>query len=127
MRTAIDVIVPVYNEEACIDEFYRRVSQAGYGSSLIVVDNASTDRTVERLQRYPDVRLIRHESNLGYGASIRDGLALSQAEVVVIIDADLEYPPEAISDLVAALKHHSVVYASRFLAGRPGAMPFIRR
>ncbi|HYN06276.1 MAG TPA: glycosyltransferase family 2 protein [Vicinamibacterales bacterium] len=127
MQPSVDVVVPVFNEEANVDEFYRRLSQAGYATSLIVVDNASTDRTVERLQRYPGVRLIRHESNLGYGASIRDGIAACQGNVVVIIDADLEYPPEAIPDLLVALEHHSAVYASRFLSGQPGGMPFLRR
>ena len=49
----------------------------------------------------------------------------ARTEVVVIIDADLEYPPEAIPDLLAASKHHPVVYASRFLAGsRPGCRSF---
>jgi glycosyltransferase involved in cell wall biosynthesis len=127
MAALVDIIVPVYNEEAGIDEFYRRMTLAGYGTCLIVVDNASTDRTVERLQRYPGVRLIRHDSNMGYGASIRDGIARSSADAIVVIDADLEYPPEAIPELLAALKHHSVVYASRFLGGRPGGMPLFRR
>jgi glycosyltransferase involved in cell wall biosynthesis len=127
MPPTVDIVVPVFNEEAGVDEFYRRMSQAGYGTSLIVVDNASTDHTVERLQRYPGVRLVRHDSNLGYGASIRDGIACGRGDVIVIIDADLEYPPEAIPDLLAALKDHSVVYASRFLRGQPGGMPFLRR
>ena len=127
MTAAVDVIVPVYNEEAGIDEFYRRVSRAGYGAGLVFVDNASTDRTVDRLQKYPGVRIIRHESNMGYGGSIRDGIAESGADAIVIIDADLEYPPEAIPELLSALTHHSVVYASRFLGGRPSGMPLIRR
>jgi glycosyltransferase involved in cell wall biosynthesis len=94
---------------------------------LIFVDNASTDGTVRRLEQYPGVRIIRHATNLGYGASIRDGIAASEADFVIVIDADLEYPPEAIRTIVAALARHPVVLASRFLDGQPSGMPLIRR
>jgi glycosyltransferase involved in cell wall biosynthesis len=126
MPSPVDIVVPVFNEEASIDEFVARVDRLGYASSLVVVDNASTDGTVARLARYPSVRLIRHARNEGYGASIRDGVAAGTSELVVVIDADLEYPPEAVPRLVAALGEHAVVYGSRFLAGRP-PMPLARR
>jgi glycosyltransferase involved in cell wall biosynthesis len=124
---AVDIVVPVYNEAASIDEFYARVRRTGLAEGLIFVDNASTDDTVARITGHPGVRLIRHASNQGYGASIRDGVAASDAELVVIIDADLEYPPEAIPELLVALRTHPVVYGSRFLGRRPPPMPFLRR
>jgi glycosyltransferase involved in cell wall biosynthesis len=127
MLSSIDIIVPVFNEELGIDDFYRRVANAGFASSLVFIDNASTDGTVRRIQQYADVRIIRHATNLGYGASIRDGIAATCADFVVVIDADLEYPPEAIAQLVGALQHHAVVYASRFLGGTPAGMPRVRR
>ncbi len=126
MSDTVDIIVPVHNEEASIDEFYTRVSRLGYAGSLIFVDNASTDGTLERLARYP-VRVIRHASNLGYGASVRDGYAASNSDVVVIIDADLEYPPERIPALLAAVADDHVVYCSRFLGSAPPRMPVLRR
>ena len=127
MARTVDIIVPVCNEEACIDEFYARVDRLGYVQSLIFVDNASVDDTVARLQRYPSVRIIRHLRNEGYGGSIRHGIASSDAERIIIIDADLEYPPEAIPQLLAALEEHAVVYASRFLGPEPPDMPLLRR
>jgi glycosyltransferase involved in cell wall biosynthesis len=75
----------------------------------------------------PGARLIRHSRNRGYGASIRDGFAAGTATKVLIIDADLEYPPEAIPEFVAALDEYPVVYGSRFLRGRPSGMPPFRR
>jgi glycosyltransferase involved in cell wall biosynthesis len=126
MSPRVDIVVPVLNEEASIDEFCARVERLGYASSLIVVDNASTDGTLARLARHPSVRVIRHATNEGYGASIRDGLAAGTSELVVVIDADLEYPPEAIPCLVEALGDRAVVYGSRFLAERP-PMPLVRR
>jgi glycosyltransferase involved in cell wall biosynthesis len=127
MVRGVDVVVPVCNEAENIDEFYARVAGVGLADALIVVDNASTDGTLERLARHPNVRVVRHATNEGYGASLRDGLVASTAERVVIIDADLEYPPEAIPALVAMLDESPVVYGSRFLGTAPPQMPLLRR
>ncbi len=127
MSRPLDIIVPVFNEEGSIDEFCARMEQLGYGDALIFVDNASTDGTLARLARYPKARVVRHATNEGYGASIRDGAAASDGALIVIIDADLEYPPEAVPSLIAALQQHAVVYASRFLGPHPPAMPLFRR
>jgi glycosyltransferase involved in cell wall biosynthesis len=126
-RVSVDVVVPIYNEEGSLDEFYARVQRIGLGDRLIFVDNASTDGSLARIERYPDVRLIRHSINEGYGASIRDGFSAGSADLVIIIDADLEYAPETIPALLAALRDHPVVYASRFCGPTPPAMPLFRR
>jgi glycosyltransferase involved in cell wall biosynthesis len=122
MARGLDVVVPVFNEAENIDEFHARVARLGLAEALIVVDNASTDDTVARLARYPAVRVVRHATNQGYGASLRDGILAGDGERIVIIDADLEYPPEAIPALLAALDHSAAVYASRFLGARPPDM-----
>jgi len=123
----LDIIVPVCNEEGSIDEFCARVGRLGWLDRLIFVDNASTDGTVERIHRYAGARLVQHARNEGYGASIRHGIAASDAENIVIIDGDLEYPPEAIPAVASALRDHGVVYASRFRGPQPPAMPPLRR
>ena len=123
----LDIVVPVLNEEASIDEFIARVERLGYAEALIFVDNASNDGTVDRIQRHPGCRLIRHARNEGYGASIRHGIEAGAGEVVVIVDADLEYPVESIPTLLEALAAHPVVYASRFLGVRPPEMALFRR
>jgi glycosyltransferase involved in cell wall biosynthesis len=123
---SFDIVVPVYNEEDSIDEFVARIRRLGYPDALLFVDNASTDGTVERIRRH-GARLVRHERNEGYGASIRDGIAATTGELIVVIDADLEYPPEAIPAIVDALATHPVVYGSRFLAPQPPDMPPLRR
>jgi glycosyltransferase involved in cell wall biosynthesis len=126
-RRRFDIVVPVYNEEACVDEFCARMARLGYLDAVLFVDNASTDGTVSRLQQYSGIRLIRHATNEGYGASIRDAIAASQAELIVVIDADLEYPPERIAAILQALESHTVVYGSRFLGEQPPDMPLFRR
>jgi glycosyltransferase involved in cell wall biosynthesis len=127
MPPSVDIVVPVLNEAASIDEFIARVERLGLADSLIFVDNGSTDGTLERLAAHRCARVIRHATNEGWGASVRDGIAAGTGDHIVIIDADLEYPPEAIPDLVAALGRSTVVYASRFRGAEPPAMPRLRR
>jgi glycosyltransferase involved in cell wall biosynthesis len=126
MNVSLDIVVPVRNEESSLAAFYERMTDLGYTEHLIFVDNASTDRTRQIIDGFPVGRLIVHEVDEGYGASVRDGIVASGADFVVILDADLEYPPEAIPEVLEALRHHSVVYCSRFLGGRP-EMPLLRR
>jgi glycosyltransferase involved in cell wall biosynthesis len=115
MAGEIDVVVPVYNEEGAVEELVERLVRACPGARLVVVDNASTDRTVELLARLPAVTLVRHERNLGYGRSLADGIAAGTAERIVMIDGDLEYLPEDVPRLVRALDAAPAVYGSRFL------------
>lgn len=122
----LDVIVPVHNEEPCLDELYARMRALGLASTLIFVDNASTDGTVARIETFPEVRLIRHAVDEGYGTSVRHAIEATNRELIIIIDADLEYPPEAIPAMVAALEEHAIVYSSRFLNGRPPGISPLR-
>jgi glycosyltransferase involved in cell wall biosynthesis len=122
----VDIVVPVLNEEAYIDELFARMTRIGHDDALILVDNASSDATVDCIRRYPQAQLVRHTRNEGYGASIRHGIAAGHADLVVIIDGDLEYPPESIPALLAALAQHPVVYCSRFLGARPPEMSRFR-
>lgn len=129
MKT-VDVIIPVYNERDNLPLLLRRLQALPVFQTLnlIFVDNASTDGSVAYLAALPEITLIKHRSNLGYGASLRSGLQVAQNKSVVIIDADCEYPPECIPHLLHALQTQAVVYASR-LAGKTAAtagMPFLK-
>lgn len=126
-RPSVAIIVPVRNEVESVDELYDRVERLGLADALIFVDNASTDGTGDRVALHPRARLIRHAVNEGWGGSVCDGIAASDADVIVLIDGDLEYPPEAIMPLLEALQRHPVVYGSRLLAGWPATMPWTRR
>ncbi|MCI5143283.1 MAG: glycosyltransferase family 2 protein, partial [Candidatus Electrothrix sp. ATG1] len=109
----LDIIVPVYNEEDGLDEFYKRITALDLEHHLIFIDNASTDRSLEIMEDFENVTIIKHETNEGYGASLRDGIRAASADKIVIIDADCEYPPEAIPLIAQELDHHDAVYASR--------------
>ncbi|MDK9708439.1 MAG: glycosyltransferase family 2 protein [Desulforhopalus sp.] len=123
----VDVIVPVFNEEDILVEFHRRITALGLPLNLLYIDNCSTDHSAEIIATFPDVRMIRHDRNEGYGGSILDGIANSSNDKIIIIDADCEYPPEALPELLAQLETADVVYTSRFLEGRNQFMPFTKR
>ena len=123
----IDVIVPVFNEEEGLPEFISRLSALPLQIHPIFIDNASTDNSIQILNQIEGATVIRHATNEGYGASLRDGIRAATASKIVIIDADCEYPPEAIPELVKKLDNEEVVFASRFLLPEEQTpMPFLK-
>lgn len=125
----ISIIVPVYNERRTIEELVRRVLErtdvAGWNRELIIVDDGSTDGTPDLLRRLAvtcPIRVLRHPKNRGKGAAIRTGLAVAVNELTIIQDADLEYDPGDIPELVKAFLENKadVVLGSRALGVRAG-------
>jgi polyisoprenyl-phosphate glycosyltransferase len=118
----ISIIVPAYNEEAVIPEFYRRVRKAveqlPYDFRLIFVDDGSKDNTegiISRLHLEDDsVELITLSRNFGKEIAMTAGLDYAKGDAVVIIDADLQDPPELIESLIEKWRSgYDVVYAKR--------------
>jgi glycosyltransferase involved in cell wall biosynthesis len=134
MRT-LSVVIPAYNEEDSVAEVVERVlatRQALAGADidleLIVVDDGSHDRTAEQVAENPDVRLIRHEMNRGYGAALKSGFGQAKGDWLAFLDADGTYPPEALPDLcqIAVIEGADLVVGSRMGNGA-GGMPATRR
>ncbi len=118
----ITVAVPVYNEVEILPELYRRVREVmeGLGESweLILVDDGSTDGSTELIlglaEQDPRVRPVIFARNFGHQIAITAGLDYSRGRAVVVMDADLQDPPEVIPDLVARWREgYDVVYAVR--------------
>jgi len=127
----LSVIIPAHNEEATIDEVIEQVRAVDLGDvalEIIVVDDASTDSTVQKLAAragQPGIKVLTHPANRGKGAAIRTGLSSVTGDMVLIQDADLEYDPKDYPRLVAPIieGRADVVYGSRF-AGRRENMAF---
>jgi len=119
----LSVIVPAYNEEAFIGTILERLLAEPTDKEILVVDDGSTDRTAEIVQRFADrgVMLIRHEKNAGKGAAIHTALKLAKGRFVIIQDADLEYNPAEFPHLLQPLLdgQADVVYGSRNLRDNP--------
>jgi dolichol-phosphate mannosyltransferase len=116
-----DIIVPVFNEADGLERFHKRLTATGVEANLVFVDNASTDNSVEIIKSFPGVTLIEHEKNEGYGGSLIDGMSQTTGSRIVIIDADCEFPPECVPDLIASLEENEVTYASRLLGKKTAA------
>ena len=98
----LSVVIPAYNEESGIAEIIERVlairpGLTGVGVEdleLIVVDDGSCDETVNIASGYPDVRLICHPVNRGYGAALKTGFSHARGNLLGFLDADGTYPPD---------------------------------
>jgi dolichol-phosphate mannosyltransferase len=122
----ISVAIPTYKEVAVIEETLRRtaaVLQAtGEAFELIVVDDASGDGTAElaeSLARELPVRVLRRPGRLGLATAVVAGWQIARGDVLGIMDADLQHPPEVLRELAASLRaHHAdLAVASRYVAG----------
>jgi undecaprenyl-phosphate 4-deoxy-4-formamido-L-arabinose transferase len=117
----VSLVVPVYNEEATLEEVCRRAlaTLAGFGKpyELIVVDDGSRDGTwaiVERLAAAePAVRAVRLKRNFGQHPAMHAGLSRARGEIVVTMDADLQNVPEDLPKLIAAVEGGADVASGR--------------
>lgn len=104
---ALSVVVPLYNEEANLPILQEelRVALSGLDYEILFVDDGSIDRTAERIEAAPNIRLIRFEKNCGQSAAIYAGLVAARGATVVIIDGDLQNDPADIPRLLAEITH----------------------
>jgi SAM-dependent methyltransferase len=115
--------MPCYNEVGTIEQVVARVLASPYTAELIIVDDGSTDGTLELARGFSDprVRVLGQTANRGKGAALRRGFAAARSEFVIVQDADLEYDPKEYKQILGPLlaDEADVVFGSRFLGGRP--------
>lgn len=117
----LTVVIPAYNELATLSEIVERVCRLPISKQVIVVDDGSLDGTQQLIRdladRFP-IEPIFHSINQGKGAAIQTGFAAARGEIVIVQDADLEYEPEQIMQVIAPIQagEAEVVYGSRYLA-----------
>ena len=118
---SLSVVIPVYNEERTLAEVIGNVLGIPQVHEIIVVDDCSSDATpailAQLARKHPQLRCFRHERNLGKTAAVRTGFALSTGKIVIVQDADLEYDPAEIPDVIDPIVRGKadVVFGSRFL------------
>ena len=116
----LSIIVPVYNEAQTLRPALERLFSVELPLSLdvVVVDDGSTDDGLASIQDLVDsgsVRVLEHRTNKGKGAAIRTGIAAAKGDLLTILDADLEYDPRNLGELVIPLleSRAEVVYGTR--------------
>ncbi|MCC9294298.1 glycosyltransferase family 2 protein [Clostridium sp. WLY-B-L2] len=120
--TVYSVVVPLYNEELVIDESYKRLKEimdtTSEGYEIIFVNDGSRDRTREKTEKIcstdKNIKLVNFSRNFGHQPAITAGMRVSQGEAVIVIDADLQDPPEVIPEMIEKWKQgYDVVYGKR--------------
>jgi polyisoprenyl-phosphate glycosyltransferase len=124
MRNSIiySIVVPLYNEELVIDESYRRLKKVMDSTKenyeIIFVNDGSKDKTRDKMENIcrndEKIKLVNFSRNFGHQAAITAGMDLAYGEAVVVIDADLQDPPEVILKMIEKWKEgYEVVYGKR--------------
>lgn len=123
MIKTLEVIIPIYNEEECLGELYRRLSGLrtaladSFETTFLFINDGSRDGTLEMLRdlaaRDPGTRVIDLSRNFGHQIALSAGLDQSRAEFIAVIDADLQDAPELIAEMLGELHDCDVVYGQR--------------
>jgi glycosyltransferase involved in cell wall biosynthesis len=128
VRRGVSIIIPAHNEEHGIDNGIDGVKKAlgssGWEYEIIVVDDGSSDATGERAEQH-GVKVLRFETNRGYGSALKAGIASAKFDWVVIIDADGTYPGAEIPRMLERVPTHDMVVGARI--GRNVEDPRMRR
>lgn len=119
--TRLSLVLPAFNESAgivdAVTEARGSLSRLGYEFEIIVVDDGSSDDTARLVNvislDWPEVRVIRHRENLGYGAALRTGFEAASFELVAFTDADGQFELEDIADLVDLSSRHPIAVGWR--------------
>jgi len=104
---AVSVVIPVFNEEENVPilQSELRAALAGLDYEIVFVDDGSTDRSAERIERLSNVRIVRFEKNAGQSAALYAGLRTARGQTIVMIDSDLQNDPADIPRLLAEISH----------------------
>lgn len=120
----LSIVVPAFNEERTLETVVTRLLPVPYLHEIVIVDDCSSDRTPEiasaLTEKHSVVKFLRHSRNQGKTGALRTGFAATSGEIVIVQDADLEYDPSEIIEVIQPIVSGvaDVVYGSRFLVRR---------
>lgn len=113
----ISVLIPTYNGAAWIGECLRRVqaSAVNLDAEILLVDNASTDSTVELAQGFKDVRIIRNDKNLGFPRAVNLGAQKTTGDILILLNQDVYLNPQTLSVMLEFLSQNRTVAGGQLL------------
>lgn len=122
MEKLLSLVVPAFNEEEAMEQSFERTCRAmssiGYPFEIIYIDDGSRDRTWEIISRlareHEEVKALRFSRNFGHQLAVTAGMDEAKGDAVIIMDADLQDPPEVIADMVKAWEQGAdIAYGKR--------------
>ena len=122
MEKLLSLVVPAFNEEEAMEQSfertYRAMSSIGYPFEIIYIDDGSRDRTWEIIsslaREHEEVKALRFSRNFGHQLAVTAGMDEAKGDAVIIMDADLQDPPEVIADMVKAWEQGAdIAYGKR--------------
>jgi glycosyltransferase involved in cell wall biosynthesis len=121
MDACLSVVIPAYNEQATLSHVVQKVLKLTCVREAVIVNDCSSDRTPQIADSLaaadPRVRVVHHARNQGKTEALKTGFARTTGAIVIVQDADLEYNPDEIPDLIQPILegHADVVFGSRFM------------
>lgn len=121
---SLSIVVPVFNEEKTLATIIEKLLSVEHLHEIVIVDNASVDSSPDIIKRLADehdvIKTFRLAINKGKSPAVKAGFAVTTGSIVIVQDADLEYDPAEIPDLIYPIvsKNADVVYGSRFMVKR---------
>lgn len=115
----LSIIIPLYNEEKYIKEILERVDEVDIDKEVIIVDDKSTDNSVQIVRKYivnkPNMILIEKKFNSGRSQSLLEGIRIAKGQIIIPQDADLEYDPSDYQKIIAPILDgtYDVIFGSR--------------
>ena len=131
MKKKVDIVVPCYNEEQCIQLFYKKIDEVfekieGYDYSILFVDDGSKDLTLkvikELAQNVSDgkIRYISVSRNFGKESAMVAGLEHCDGDLIAVMDADLQHPPELLLEMIEAVEIEGYDCCAAYFTGISG-------
>lgn len=131
----LSIVIPAYNEEKRIGKtlpnvikYVEKLGKEGYSAEIIVVNDGSTDKTIDVLNTFKDsINIVTYTPNHGKGYALREGVKKSQGEYIYIADADFSTPIESIKDFIERMKDVDCVIGSRAVDEEIVKVSFVRK
>ena len=118
----ISIVIPTFNEKENLEELLRRIDSSlrGIDYEVVIVDDNSPDGTAEEAlklsERYP-VRVMLRAERSGLSSAVLDGMKMARGDIICVMDADLQHPPELLKELYERILEGDIVIASRYVKG----------
>lgn len=108
------IVIPAYNEADVIQNTLEQIVAAGFDKAyeILLIDDGSDDQTADIISQFP-VKLIKHNSNKGYGAALKTGIRKASGDYTIILDSDGQHNPRYITDIEQMLDEYDLVIGER--------------